>query len=194
MKIPVKESASEEYLISKSKFIGFVIPGDLKKLFLDRIHELQMGHHSANHIAFAYRIKTSNGIDDYFNDAGEPSGTAGRPLLNILQNQNLINTCLAVVRYYGGVNLGTGGLARAYSKAAMMAIDQADFKDFIKLNYYKIILEYNILDNLTDKLLKENAEIIDKHFEENIVLKVKMTESAYKIIQSQFSLIKIIPI
>ena len=194
MKIPVKESASEEYLLSKSKFIGFVIPGDLKKLFLDRIRELQMDHHSANHIAFAYRIKTSNGIDDYFNDAGEPSGTAGRPLLNILQNQNLINTCLAVVRYYGGVNLGTGGLARAYSKAAMMAIDHADFKDFIKLNYYKIILEYNMLDNLTDKLLKENAEIIDKHFEENIVLKVKMTESAFKNIQSQFSLIKITPI
>ena len=194
MKIPVKESASDEYLISKSKFIGFVIPGDLKKLFMARIHELQMGHHSANHIAFAYRIKTSNGIDDYFNDAGEPSGTAGRPLLNILQNQNLINTCLAVVRYYGGVNLGTGGLARAYSKAAMMAIDQAEFKDFIKLNYYKIILEYNMLDNLTDKLLKENAEIIDKHFEENIVLKVKMTESAFKNIQSQFSLIKITPI
>ena len=194
MKIPVKESASEEYLISKSKFIGLVIPGDLKKLFLDRIRELQMDHHSANHIAFAYRIKTSNGIDDYFNDAGEPSGTAGRPLLNILQNQNLINTCLAVVRYYGGVNLGTGGLARAYSKAAMMAIDQAEFKDFIKLNYYKIILEYNMLDNLTDKLLKENAEIIDKHFEENIVLKVKMTESAFKNIQSQFSLIKITPI
>ena len=194
MKIPVKESASDEYLISKSKFIGFVIPGDLKKLFMARIHELQMGHHSANHIAFAYRIKTSNGIDDYFNDAGEPSGTAGRPLLNILQNQNLINTCLAVVRYYGGVNLGTGGLARAYSKAAMMAIDQAEFKDFIKLNYYKIILEYNMLDNLTNKLLKENAEIIDKHFEENIVLKVKMTESAFKNIQSQFSLIKISPI
>ena len=194
MKIPVKESASEEYLINKSKFIGFVIPGDLKKLFLDRIHDLQMDHHSANHIAFAYRIKTSNGIDNYFNDAGEPSGTAGRPLLNILQNQNLINTCLAVVRYYGGVNLGTGGLARAYSKAAMMAIDQSDFKDFIKLNYYKITLEYSMLDNLTDKLLKENAEIIDKHFEENIVLKVKMTESAYKNIQSQFSLIKIIPI
>jgi len=194
LKIPVKESASDEYLISKSKFIGFVIPGDLKKLFMARIHELQMGHHSANHIAFAYRIKTANGIDDYFNDAGEPSGTAGRPLLNILQNQNLINTCLAVVRYYGGVNLGTGGLARAYSKAAMMAIDQAEFKDFIKLNYYKIILEYNMLDNLTDKLLKENAEIIDKHFEENIVLKVKMTESAFKNIQSQFSLIKITPI
>lgn len=194
MKIPSKEASSEEYLINKSKFIGFVIPGDLKTLFLDRIHDLQMDHHSANHIAFAYRIKTSNGIDDYFNDAGEPSGTAGRPLLNILQNQNLINTCLAVVRYYGGVNLGTGGLARAYSKAAMMAIDQADFKDFIKLNYYKIILEYNMLDNLNDKLLKENAEIIDKHFEENIVLKVKMTESAYKNIQSQFSLIKIIPI
>ena len=194
MKIPVKEATSEEYLINKSKFIGFVIPGDLKTLFLDRIHELQMDHHSANHIAFAYRIKTSNGIDDYFNDAGEPSGTAGRPLLNILQNQNLINTCLAVVRYYGGVNLGTGGLARAYSKAAMMAIDQAEFKDFIKLNYYRIILEYNMLDNLTDKLLKENAEIIDKHFEENIVLKVKMTESAFKNIQSQFSLIKITPI
>ena len=193
MKIPVKESASEEYLLSKSKFIGFVIPGDLKKLFLDRIRELQMDHHSANHIAFAYRIKTSNGIDDYFNDAGEPSGTAGRPLLNILQNQNLINTCLAVVRYYGGVNLGTGGLARAYSKAAMMAIDHADFKDFIKLNYYKIILEYNMLDNLTDKLLKENAEIIDKHFEENILLKVKMTEGAFKNIQTQFSFIKITP-
>ena len=186
MKIPVKESASEEYLISKSKFIGFVIPGDLKKLFLDRIHDLQMDHHSANHIAFAYRIKTSNGIDDYFNDAGEPSGTAGRPLLNILQNQNLINTCLAVVRYYGGVNLGTGGLARAYSKAAMMAIDQVDFKDFIKLNYYKIILEYNVLDNLIDKLLKEKTEIIERNFEDKVELIVKMSDEVSQKICHEF--------
>ena len=186
MKIPVKESASEEYLLSKSKFIGFVIPGDLKKLFMARIHELQMGHHSANHIAFAYRIKTSNGIDDYFNDAGEPSGTAGRPLLNILQNQNLINTCLAVVRYYGGVNLGTGGLARAYSKAAMMAIDHADFKDFIKLNYYKIILEYNVLDNLIDKLLKEKTEIIERNFEDKVELIVKMSDEVSQKICHEF--------
>jgi len=186
LKIPVKESASEEYLINKSKFIGFVIPGDLKKLFLDRIHDLQMDHHSANHIAFAYRIKTSNGIDDYFNDAGEPSGTAGRPLLNILQNQNLINTCLAVVRYYGGVNLGTGGLARAYSKAAMMAIDQVDFKDFIKLNYYKIILEYNVLDNLIDKLLKEKTEIIERNFEDKVELIVKMSDEVSQKICHEF--------
>ena len=186
MKIPAKEATSEEYLINKSKFIGFVIPGDLKTLFLDRIHELQQDHHSANHIAFAYRIKTANGIDDYFNDAGEPSGTAGRPLLNILQNQNLINTCLAVVRYYGGVNLGTGGLARAYSKVAMMAIDQSDFKEFIKLNSYKIILEYNILDNLTDKLLKENSEIVERNFEEKVELIVKMSDEVLKKICHEF--------
>ena len=191
MKIPVKEATSEEYLTNKSRFIGFVIPGDLKKLFLDRIHELQMDHHSANHIAFAYRIKTSNGIDDYFNDAGEPLGTAGRPLLNILQNQNLINTCLAVVRYYGGVNLGTGCLARAYSKAAIMAIDQVDFKDFIILNYYKITIEYNMFNNLTNKLLNQNAEIIDKQFEDKISLKVRMSKNAYLVLKQQFSMIDI---
>ena len=191
MKIISLESTSEDLIINKSKFIGLSFIITTRDSALEKIKCLQSAHPSCSHIAYAYQTYSGNSIEPYFNDAGEPSGTAGKPLLNILENQNIVNTCLAVVRYYGGINLGTGGLARAYSKAGMLALKRSKVTDFILNNYYLLSFKYSMLDSITHVIYSNNGSIIDKQFTEEIQLKVKITPKGVQEIVARFPLINI---
>ena len=191
MKIISLESTSEDLIINKSKFIGLSFIITTRDSALEKIKCLQSAHPSCSHIAYAYQTYSGNSIEPYFNDAGEPSGTAGKPLLNILENQNIVNTCLAVVRYYGGINLGTGGLARAYSKAGMLALKRSKVSDFTLNNYYLLSFKYSMLDSITHVIYSNNGSIIDKQFTEEIQLKVKITPKGVQEIVARFPLINI---
>ena len=191
MKIISLESTSEDLIINKSKFIGLSFIITTRDSALEKIKCLQSAHPSCSHIAYAYQTYSGNSIEPYFNDAGEPSGTAGKPLLNILENQNIVNTCLAVVRYYGGINLGTGGLARAYSKAGMLALKRSKVADFTLNNYYLLSFKYSMLDSITHVIYSNNGSIIDKQFTEEIQLKVKITPKGAQEIVARFPLINI---
>ena len=191
MKIISLESTSEDLIINKSKFIGLSFIITTRDSALEKIKCLQSAHPSCSHIAYAYQTYSGNSIEPYFNDAGEPSGTAGKPLLNILENQNIVNTCLAVVRYYGGINLGTGGLARAYSKAGMLALKRSKVSDFTLNNYYLLSFKYSMLDSITHVVYSNNGSIIDKQFTEEIQLKVKITPKGVQEIVARFPLINI---
>jgi len=191
LKIISLESTSEDLIINKSKFIGLSFIITTRDSALEKIKCLQSAHPSCSHIAYAYQTYSGNSIEPYFNDAGEPSGTAGKPLLNILENQNIVNTCLAVVRYYGGINLGTGGLARAYSKAGMLALKRSKVSDFTLNNYYLLSFKYSMLDSITHVIYSNNGSIIDKQFTEEIQLKVKITPKGAQEIVARFPLINI---
>jgi uncharacterized YigZ family protein len=191
LKIISLESTSEDLIINKSKFIGLSFIITTRDSALEKIKCLQSAHPSCSHIAYAYQTYSGNSIEPYFNDAGEPSGTAGKPLLNILENQNIVNTCLAVVRYYGGINLGTGGLARAYSKAGMLALKRSKVSDFTLNNYYLLSFKYSMLDSITHVIYSNNGSIIDKQFTEEIQLKVKITPKGVQEIVARFPLINI---
>ena len=191
MKIISLESTSEDLIINKSKFIGLSFIITTRDSALEKIKCLQSAHPSCSHIAYAYQTYSGNSIEPYFNDAGEPSGTAGKPLLNILENQNIVNTCLAVVRYYGGINLGTGGLARAYSKAGMLALKRSKVSDFTLNNYYLLSFKYSMLDSITHVIYSNNGSIVDKQFTEEIQLKVKITPKGVQEIVARFPLINI---
>jgi len=191
LKIISLESTSEDLIINKSKFIGLSFIITTRDSALEKIKCLQSAHPSCSHIAYAYQTYSGNSIETYFNDAGEPSGTAGKPLLNILENQNIVNTCLAVVRYYGGINLGTGGLARAYSKAGMLALKRSKVSDFTLNNYYLLSFKYSMLDSITHVIYSNNGSIIDKQFTEEIQLKVKITPKGVQEIVERFPLINI---
>ncbi len=191
MKIISLESTSEDLIINKSKFIGLSFIITTRDSGLKKIKCLHSAHPSCSHIAYAYHTYLCNSIEPYFNDAGEPSGTAGKPLLNILENQNIVNTCLAVVRYYGGINLGTGGLARAYSKAGMLALKRSKVSDFTLNNYYLLSFKYSMLDSITHVIYSNNGSIIDKQFTEEIQLKVKITPKGVQEIVARFPLINI---
>ena len=106
------------------------------------------------------RIRQPDGfINERSHDAGEPSGTAGRPILAPLEGENLINVVVGVIRYFGGVKLGTGGLTRAYGNAAKMAIEQAVFQPWVEMTEFKMEIEYSELQSLEYQLKKCHGEI-----------------------------------
>lgn len=107
---------SNELIEKKSRFIGFLIECDNSDEIKKFCDELKQEHKKATHICYAYRFKVpfaEKAVDD-----GEPSGTAGRPILNVLQKKDLYDHAIFIVRYFGGIKLGAGGLVRAYSKVA----------------------------------------------------------------------------
>lgn len=105
-----------------------------------------------------------------FSDAGEPSGTAGAPLLKLIESRELINIGLAVIRYYGGVNLGTGGLARAYGGTGKLALDATSFAPYVEMTELKLIVDYSQFDELVRHLSKINGEVMDKSFANKVTV------------------------
>lgn len=108
----------ESYLeIKKSKFYGYLFEVKSQEEVLSIFDNLKKEHKKATHICYAYKIVDGQELVK-FNDDGEPGGTAGRPILNVIEKKNLKNVVIFVVRYFGGIKLGAGGLVRAYSKCA----------------------------------------------------------------------------
>ena len=122
--ITVSGTSCEEILISKSRFIGYTAPCRDEAsalLFLKNIRET---HKTATHHCYAYIIGQNSGIMRYSDD-GEPGGTAGLPIMDVLRIRSVVNCCIIVVRYFGGVLLGTGGLVRAYTQCAQASLEAA---------------------------------------------------------------------
>ena len=112
----------DEFIEKKSRFIGRVWPVDTEEEALAKIQEMKKQHYDATHNCWAYVIKDG---PMRFSDDGEPGGTAGNPMMQVLQRENLFNVVCVVTRYFGGILLGAGGLVRAYTKGAKIAIDAA---------------------------------------------------------------------
>ena len=112
----------DEFVEKKSRFIGRVWPVETELEALEKIQEMKKQHYDATHNCWAYVIKDG---PMRFSDDGEPGGTAGNPMMQVLQRENLYNVVCVVTRYFGGILLGAGGLVRAYTKGAKIAIDAA---------------------------------------------------------------------
>ena len=112
----------DEFIEKKSRFIGRVWPVETEEEALARIAEMKKQHYDATHNCWAYVIKDG---PMRFSDDGEPGGTAGNPMMQVLQRENIHNVCCVVTRYFGGILLGAGGLVRAYTKGAKIAVDAA---------------------------------------------------------------------
>ncbi len=122
--ITVAGSACEEIFVSKSRFIGYAYPCSDESEALSIIHKLHEEHRTARHHCYAYIVGENSGIMRYSDD-GEPGGTAGLPMMDVLKMRGIVNCCVVVVRYFGGILLGTGGLVRAYTQAAQAAVESA---------------------------------------------------------------------
>ena len=112
----------DEFIEKKSRFIGRVWPVDTEEEALEKIQQMKKQHYDATHNCWAYVIKDG---PMRFSDDGEPGGTAGNPMMQVLQRENIYNVVCVVTRYFGGVLLGAGGLVRAYTKGAKIAVDAA---------------------------------------------------------------------
>ena len=112
----------DEFIEKKSRFIGRLWPVETEEAALEKIQEMKKQHYDATHNCWAYIIKDGA---VRFSDDGEPGGTAGMPMLQVLQREGLFNCVCVVTRYFGGILLGAGGLVRAYTKGAKIAVDAA---------------------------------------------------------------------
>ena len=123
--ITIKENAKTEIVEKKSKFICNLIKVETQQQAEEIIKQTKKKYYDARHNCIAYRVIEDEKIIEKASDDGEPSGTAGPPMLNLLQKQELTNVIVIVTRYFGGILLGTGGLVRAYTQCAKTAIDNA---------------------------------------------------------------------
>jgi uncharacterized YigZ family protein len=152
--------------------------------FLRRCH---LDHPGASHIAFAYRIKTGNGFISRFNDAGEPSGTAGKPIFQHLEGKNLINILLVVIRYFGGTKLGAGGLTRTYSNTAKRVIETAELHPYVEFVEQHLTLDYKQIQMFEHLLKKLAGEIINQDFAEQVHLTIQLPKHNLKALSEAFS-------
>jgi len=189
MHILISEGKSE-LIVNKSKFIGYSVIANSREGFLARVREIKLNNSSAGHAVYGMLIK-KNTIEPHFSDDGEPSGTGGRPLISILESKKIINGGLVVVRYYGGINLGMGGLARAYSQAGSKAILASRLDNFIELHDYILFIKYSSLDYIYKVLLDNKGVILDRNFDQNITLKIRVSASTKALIEKKFPTAKI---
>lgn len=174
--------------IKKSRFIGVAMHCDSEQSALKQLRQLAAQHSSANHLAFAWRIRAAEGfITERFFDAGEPSGTAGRPILSPLQGEDLINTVVAVIRYFGGVKLGTGGLTRAYGNAAKQAIDAAGKLPWVEMAQLSLKIDYSQLQMLEYQLKQIKGRIVDQQFTDMVSVVIELPAEHLVAIREQFS-------
>lgn len=120
----LKQAASDEFIVNKSRFIGYASPCETEEEALAFLRSIREKHKDATHNCYAYVIGQNAGIMRY-NDDGEPGGTAGMPMMEVLNARGVVNCCVVVTRYFGGILLGAGGLVRAYSHGCAIALNAA---------------------------------------------------------------------
>lgn len=134
-----------EFTEKRSRFIGRVRRTDTEAEALEMLRDIRQTHRDAKHNVFAYRIRANN-LTRYSDD-GEPTGTSGLPVLNVFAGAELTNVCCVVTRYFGGTLLGTGGLVRAYTKAAQLALAAAGTAQMAAWSRFTLTLPYALYDS-----------------------------------------------
>jgi uncharacterized YigZ family protein len=161
----LKDPSTGLYKEKGSKFLGFAFPVSDEQEIREILLKLRKEHHSARHHCFAWRLGSEN--EEYrINDDGEPSGTAGRPIFNQIKSNELTNVLIVVIRYFGGILLGTSGLTNAYKQAASDAIQQGEIiervvEDLIEVHFdYQAMNEYmHIVKEMQLKQLKSDFQL-----------------------------------
>jgi len=163
-----------EIKIKGSRFIATVAPAPQKEAAENFIDEIRKIYHDATHNCFAYRVNVSI---FRFSDDGEPSGTAGRPILNIIDKYQLHRVILLVTRYFGGTKLGTGGLIRAYTQASEAVIQKSEIST--QYHYAEILIEYpfEFIQKVQHLVQKNKGQIFEGASDRAMVSRVEMTPS-----------------
>ena len=174
--ITIKENVQAQIIEKKSKFIANLFYIEDIKQAEEIIRDTKKKYFDARHNCIAYRIIDNGQVIEKSSDDGEPSGTAGAPMLNILQKNSLVNVLVIVTRYFGGVLLGTGGLVRAYSNSLLLALESSIKVKKCLGNELIVNLEYNELENFKYYCKNNDINIIDTQYSEFIVCKIELED------------------
>ena len=166
--VTIEANIQAEIVEKKSKFIANLIKVESAEEAEEAIKEIRKKYHDARHNCIAYRIIENNQIIEKLSDDGEPSGTAGAPMLNILQKNNLANVLIVVTRYFGGILLGTGGLVRAYSDSLLKAIEESTKIEKCEGLELLVTLDYNEFDNFKYYCKNNKIFIVNVEYLQNV--------------------------
>ncbi|CAM3485693.1 YigZ family protein [Marinicrinis lubricantis] len=165
----VKRQGFKEIVIKKSRFIGHAKPVQNEEEALEFIEQIRKEHWSATHNCYAYSIGEQDQIQRQSDD-GEPSGTAGKPILEVIKHQGIKNTAIVVTRYFGGIMLGAGGLIRAYTDGAVAALDAAETIYKVLHREVRIGIEYTWLGKLENELRNREMLMGETEFTDKVTL------------------------
>ncbi|MFK2821015.1 YigZ family protein [Flavobacteriaceae sp. LMIT009] len=160
----LKDSPEVLFKDKNSKFFGYAYPVNNVDTIKEHIEMLKKQHHSARHWCYAYQIGTDKNVYRA-NDDGEPSNSAGQPIYGQIQSYELTNTLVVVVRYFGGVKLGVGGLINAYRTAAQMALEASEIVEKTINVQYLISFEYKNMNKVMRIIKEKQLKIIDQKLE-----------------------------
>ena len=147
--------------IEKSKFLGYAIAINNEEDAKNEINRIRKEHPKATHHCYAYVLKDKQKS----NDDGEPAGTAGIPILEIIKQFDLENVLIVVVRYFGGIKLGAGGLVRAYARSAKEVLLVSKIHEIKTLPTYNLIFDYNYISSMENFIAKNQLKILEKEYE-----------------------------
>jgi uncharacterized YigZ family protein len=172
----IKENTASEIVEKKSKFIANLLYVQSVEEAEEKINIIRKKYYDARHNCFAYSIMTNDGIVNKSSDDGEPSGTAGAPMLNIITKNELVNVLVIVTRYFGGILLGTGGLVKAYSEATLHAIEKAELIIEERGYEVEITINYNDFEKFVYFCKQKNIQIIETQYDEKIKCKIEINK------------------
>jgi uncharacterized YigZ family protein len=182
----IEQESQGNFKDKGSKFYAFAFPLKNEDEVKEKLTRLRREHHGAKHFCYAWRLGAEK-IIFRVNDDGEPSSTAGKPILGQLQRFNVTNILIVVVRYFGGTLLGVSGLINAYRNAATDALKNAEIKQMIIEREIILDFTYNELAEVMNVIKQENLVIISTRFEEKCNLFFSVRKSEYEKIMKIFS-------
>lgn len=171
----VEKEASDFFIEKKSKFIGYAKPVKTQEEAVEFISEIKSKHWDATHNVYAYVLRENN-IQRYSDD-GEPSGTAGVPVLDVMLKESLVDVCVVATRYFGGTLLGAGGLVRAYSHTSKIALEAAGIITMAQCSVMSAEVDYSFYDRLNILLSDFSAVILDTSFSDKVCVDFSVKEN-----------------
>lgn len=173
--ITIKKQASDEFVEKRSRFIGHIKPVTTREQAEEFIAEIKSKYWDARHNVYAYVLR--DGQFRKYSDDGEPQGTAGVPVLEVLLKENVTDCVVVVTRYFGGILLGTGGLTRAYSKSARIAIAAGEIQNMVLCDIMRISCDYSFYGKLGALLGEMGAITISTEFSEDVAVDFALKKS-----------------
>lgn len=175
--LTVKGRGNEEIKVKGSRFIAAVVPVGSEEEAKALVARVSREHFNATHNCYAYRVGHGDGAIFRFSDAGEPSGTAGRPILEVIESRGLTDVVMVVTRYFGGTKLGTGGLARAYRESAQAVLDKVETKKVFQTVEFSLKFPYHLTKEVQRLLGKHGARVIGEKYGKKTSLTVRVRKS-----------------
>ncbi|WP_352309792.1 YigZ family protein [Psychrobacter sp. W2-37-MNA-CIBAN-0211] len=185
----LKRAVTARLEIKKSDFIAYAYPVHSREQAMFHVEQLRVQYADARHYCWAYIIgDPDNTTSAGFDDDGEPSGTAGRPILNVLQHKSIGNVIIIVVRYFGGIKLGAGGLTRAYAGSTQAAVDQMTLSPYVAMAQVQILAEFATEAQCRYVVESLNGRIDEVTYSKQVTLTVTLAEADIETLKERLAM------